>query len=339
MRQLTLLDTRSVAWHDVPEPVLEGSDDAIVRPLAVATCDLDHAMIQGRAPIPKPIPLGHEFVAEVVSAGDAVTTVGPGDLVVSPFQISCGSCDACRRGHTANCTSVDTASMFGFGAFGHDYGGALSDLVRIPYADAMLVGVPDGVPPATVASASDNIPDGWRTVARFLRERPGTEVLVVGGGAPSIGLYAAGAAVALGASRVDYLDTDTGRLEIARALGATPVEGPPPKHAGRFPVTVDASASVEGLHCALRSTAPDGNCTSVGIYFEAETPIPLFEMYGRCCSFHTGRASARPEIPEILGLVAAGRLHPELVTSAVVDWEDAPEALLEPRTKLVMQRA
>ena len=89
----------------------------------------------------------------------------PGDRVVVPFQISCGECARCRRGQTGDCESVPRLSMYGFGAFGGNWGGASSDVVRVPYADAMLVPLPDGLEPATVASASDNIPDAWRTVA------------------------------------------------------------------------------------------------------------------------------------------------------------------------------
>jgi alcohol dehydrogenase len=44
-------------------------------------------------------------------------------------------------------------------------------------------------------------------------------------------------------------------------------------------------------------------------------------------------------MPAILDLVAAGRLRPQLVTSATVAWDDAPQALLEPATKLVFSRA
>jgi hypothetical protein len=47
---------------------------------------------------------------------------------------------------------------------------------------------------------------------------------------------------------------------------------------------------------------------------------------------------ARPIIPEILELAAAGDLHPELVTSKVVAWDDAAEAVGELETKLVVTR-
>ena len=72
----------------------------------------------------------------------------------------------------------------------------------------------------------------------------------------------AGIAVALGAARVTYLDQEPGRLAIAAALGAHVIDSAPPRKAGEFPITVDASGSPEGLRCALNSTAPDGTCTA-----------------------------------------------------------------------------
>ena len=118
----------------------------------------------------------------------------------------------------------------------------------------MLVPIPDELAPATVASVSDNVPDGWRTVAHPLERRPGADVLIVGGGAPSIGLYAVDAARAHGAGRVTYLDTDEARLRVAEKLGAHVHEGPLPERLGSYPITVDACATRESLLCALRST-------------------------------------------------------------------------------------
>jgi len=162
-------------------------------------------------------------------------------------------------------------------------------------------------------------------------------VLVVGGWARSVGLYAVACATALGASQVVYADTDAGRLERAQRLGAETVAVTDwPRKLGRFPITVDASGDHAGLHAALRSTAPDGTCTSVAIYFEQATPLPMLEMYTRGCTLHTSRVHARAVIPEVLELVHAGTLDPALVTSAVVGFDDAAEALKAPPTKLVL---
>jgi threonine dehydrogenase-like Zn-dependent dehydrogenase len=344
MRQLEITGARAVRWVDAEAPALEGDGQALVRPLAVAMCDLDAAWLGGVIPFEEPFPLGHECVAEVIEVGDGVSGVSPGDVVVVPFQISCGSCAACLAGHTGSCTTVPRGSAYGMQPLGGAWGGALADVLRVPYADAMLVPLTGGLDPVAVASVADNVPDGYRAVATHLADAPGAEVLVVGGAARSVGLYAAACAHALGAERVVYADTDAGRLERAAMVGAEPAEIPAgddgqptwPRKLGRFPITVDASGRREGLHTALRSAAPDGVCTSVAIYFEPETPLPLLEMYTRGCTLHTGRCHARALIPEVLALIAGGRLDPALVTSAVVGFDEAESALAEPPTKLVL---
>jgi alcohol dehydrogenase len=339
MQQLTFTAPHVLEWQDVPEPRLEGDGEAIVAPLAIATCDLDSAILTGQTPFQPPIALGHECIGEVVEIGDGVTSVKPGDRVVIPFQVSCGECGACREGRTGNCETGPPMQMYGFGAAGGDWGGALSDLMRVPYADHMLVPLPDHVDPEAVASVADNVVDAWRTVGPQLAERPGADVLVVGGAGPgSIGMYAAGIAVALGASNVNYIDNDEDRLGRAQRLGASVVaDASLGEKLGSYPITVDASSNPAGLRSALRSTARDGTCTSTGIYFE-DAPLPLFEMYSRGCTFITGRCHARPAIPPVLDLIAAGKLEPEIVTEAVVPWDDAPDALPHHAYKQVVSR-
>jgi threonine dehydrogenase-like Zn-dependent dehydrogenase len=339
MQQLTYLGPNELAWRDAPEPDLGSDQSALVRPLAVATCDLDALIISGTSPFAPPFAVGHECVAEVVEIGDEITSVRPGQLVSVPFQISCGGCAACQRGRTGNCSSVEFMSTYGFGPAVRRWGGFLSDLVRVPYADHMLVPVPEGLEPAQIASASDNISDAWRAVAPPLDADPGAPVLVVGGASSgSIGLYAAGIAVALGAESVLYVDADPGRRAIAQTLGAATLDHTP-KRLGPYPITVDASADPDGLALALRSTGADGTCTSTAIYFADQPTLPLLEMYTKCITFKTGRAHVRGAIPHVLQLAVQGALHPELVTTNTVAWPDAADALLQPGwTKLIIER-
>ncbi len=339
MRQMVLVGPHEVRREEVAEPELAAPEQAIVRPIAVATCDLDVGVLAGAFPLEGPYPFGHEAVAEVVAVGDNVRSVAPGDRVVVPFQISCGTCAPCRRGRTGNCAAHPVMSTYGLGTMGGlGWGGLLADLALVPHADAMLVPLPESIDPAAVASASDNIPDGWRGVGPHLDPDDPGEVLVVGGegGPASIGLYAAGIAVALGAPRVAYCDTDPERLAIAATLGADCVEGPPPRKVGAFPVTVDSSGTEAGLRCALNSTAFDGTCTSTSVYLE-DPALPLFQMYSRCCTFHTGRAHARPAIERVLDLVQRG-FDPSLVTTTTAAWDDAVAALQHPTMKVVLTR-
>src|SRR4051794_31242560 len=136
MQQLTFLEARSLEWRDVPEPSLEGDGQALVRPLAVATCDLDAYVIHGRAPYKGPFGLGHEGIAEIVDVGDAVDGLEAGQRVSVAFQIFCGECGPCRAGRTASCEATPPMAMYGL-SIGGDWGGFLSETVRVPYANAM----------------------------------------------------------------------------------------------------------------------------------------------------------------------------------------------------------
>jgi alcohol dehydrogenase len=230
--------------------------------------------------------------------------------------------------------------MYGLAPLGGEWGGAFSDFVRVPFAEAMLMPVPEGIAPATIASASDNLSDAWRAVGPYLEETPGAAVLIMGGAmSGSIGLYAVAIAQALQASRIDYVDSDLHRLELAQQLGANPLEIKDnlPKRFGAYPITVDSSANPEGLVSVLRSTEPGGICTSTAIYFKP-VALPLLEMYTIGVTFKTNRVHSRATTPKILELVKSGRLHPELITSDSANWQDAGEALLNYRTKLVVSR-
>ncbi len=338
MQQLNFIEAGKLEWREAPEPRLEADWEAIVEPVAVATCDLDSLIVRGAAPVDGPFPFGHEGVGRVVEVGDAVRTVVPGDLVSIPFQVSCGSCEQCERGRSGHCQAVPRLSMYGLGALsGGDFGGFLSDRVRVPFAEHMLVVVPTGVAPESIASLSDNIADAWRTVGPQLEQEPGAEVLIVSA-ANSISLYAAAIAGALGAGRVDFVGGGSRQLEIAERLGANVIGCDIPERLGPYPITVDASGNHAGLECALRSTGPDGVCTSIGIYFEPTTPMPLFEMYTKGIRFLTGRVHAREAMARSLALIEQGLVRPEIVTSQVVSWEDAAEALGDLRGKTVVTR-
>jgi threonine dehydrogenase-like Zn-dependent dehydrogenase len=338
MRQLTFLLPGKFEWRDVAAPRIASGRQAIVRPLAVARCDLDLYIAIGAAPFGGPFAFGHEAVAEVVDAGEDAG-VKPGDRVVVPFQISCGACDNCQRGYTNSCSAVPLYSAYGLAGNGRkDFGGALADLMLVPFADHMLVPMPHGVDPVVAASACDNIADGWRGVAPHLAARPGASVLVVGGLAQSVGIYAAGSAVALGAGRVLYLDDNAENRKRASALGAD--VGPLALGDGReaseqFDIVVEAAGNAPDLAFAVRSTAANGTLTSVSMHFDAATPVPLNHAYYKGLTFYTGRVQSRPLLPDVLGCIACGKLHPEHVTHRVASFDEAGEAMADPGPKLV----
>ena len=213
---------------------------------------------------------------------------------------------------------------------------SLANMVRVPYADASCWSTSARPPtPAAVASLSDNIPDAWRSVAPPLREAPGSEVLMRRRRRLDLPLRDPGGARAGRPAFITPTPALIGPGGKARRDGG---RGPVPNRLGPYPITVNATGTAEGLGCALRSTAPDGICTSVGISVK-DVPIPLFDMYVNVVTLRTGRVHARAVIPEVVGLVSDGRIHPELITTEVVGWDEAPAALADPPTKLVITRA
>lgn len=333
IRELTYVGDRKLEWREKTDPVLEARFDAIVRPVAATTCDVDKAIILGRSPVPPPFAIGHECVAEVVDAGEGVTHVQPGDLVVVPWHIACGRCDRCHAGLFAHCRTVPYMAMYG-APIGGDWGGLFSDLVRVPYADAMLVPLPPGLDPIAMASASDNWSLAWRLVAPHLAERPGGSVLIINRG--SIGLFVCDIAGALGASRRLYVDPDPERRAIAESYGAEVAAEIEPIHQG-FDIAVEATGRVDMLGTACCSLVPEGICESAGNHFRTGE-LPLFPMYLNSVNLRIGRDNVRAHIPDALDLAQGGRVDPRRVVSDVLDWEDLPGALPELHTKPVFVR-
>jgi threonine dehydrogenase-like Zn-dependent dehydrogenase len=369
MRELLLIRAGHLEWGERDEPTLQGPRDALVRPFIAGRCDGDTLPINRRAsralrlgmrlglvdpiiasvcgPVPfkGPYAIGHECVAEVVEVGPEVAGLRRGDVVVVSWAVSCGSCVECARGLTAKCatTRAGTLAAFGFGPASGPWGGMVADLLRIPFADHMLVRVPDGVDPVRVASASDNLSDAWRCVVPALRSRPGGRVLVLGGAAQSVGLYAAGLAVCQGAE-VDYVDHRIERLDIAEKLGARVHRAQKGRRTAAdvprrdYDVAVEGTATAAGVDVALRSLAPGGVCQPVGFYLATGTKVPLMHMYVNDTTLKIGISHVRPVLPDLLDYVARNDFPAELVTTLAADWEDAPEAYKARTTKLVLQR-
>ena len=338
MRVLELKPGGRLVWESLPAPPPPGPLGAIVRPLAIATCDMDRPIALGATPFLTPLSFGHECVAEVLAVGSDVASVRPGQRVVVPFQISCGACPPCLAGQTANCAAVPPLSMYGFGLSGGHWGGALADELAVPFADGMLVRLPDGLDPVAAASVADNVCDAHRHIAPhlpgLLARDPDARVLIVGAQSrrhlftASVSLYAGLIAKALGAREVVLADARAEVRRQAEALGLAALAPDDARRGGLAPLVAEVSATPAGLRFALGMTAPDGICSSSGT-LHATVRIPTLLMYGRNVTFTMARTHARTVMPEVLELMSSGRLRPERVTSVVADFDDAQQALTE----------
>jgi threonine dehydrogenase-like Zn-dependent dehydrogenase len=360
MNQLYFIRKERLEWREVSAPVIDGSLQAIVRPFAVAKCDLDDAFLFNNLPfklkvgnalglIDKdffkhfganffkgPFPFGHECVAEVLEVGDKVVDIKVGDVVSVPFQISCGQCLHCKNGITSACANTPAISTYGFGKH-LQFGGAMSDKLKVEYADAMLLKIPGEINPIYLASLSDNVPDAYRNVGYELAGNPNQSVLIIGGKASSIGLYTALIAKAMGATQVDYVDNDLDRITIAKRVGVDNVFESFDAIRDKYDIVVEASANEKGLRVAIKSVKPYGICSSSAIYLK-KVAMPLVEMYSKGVLFRTGLANARTDAAKVLELIKQKKLNLELVTSKVDSWDNCIDAFLSKTAKVIVVR-
>jgi len=327
-------------WQERPDLTVQSDLEAIVRPIASATCDLDREILRGHVPMSQHpgFAIGHECVAEVLEVGDKIRLHKRGDIVVVPPFISCGVCVQCRAGMHSHCTTVSPVAserVYGLPTGKKDWGGLFSEEVSVPFADGMLVPVPAGVDPVSVASASDNMVDAYITVRRGLAKHPGAPTLVVGG-VDSFGLFVAEQALAQGSARVDYYDRDPQRRAAARLLGCE-VLSEMPEVDRHYPFVVFASRDNAELEPTVRAMAPGGHIQLLTGFFGGPAKLNLWEMFMRDVTLAIGIPNSKTHIPAVLEQVRCGHIHPERIVT-VHDWTEVPDALSTSDIKPVIVR-
>ena len=171
--------------------------------------------------------LGHEAMGTVEEVGAEVTHIRPGDRVVVPFNIACGSCFMCERGLQSQCETTQNRK-YGKGAslFGHThlYGavpGGQAELLRVPLAHYGPIKVPEGPADERFLYLSDVLPTAWQAVA-YAEIPEGGTVAVFGLG--PIGQMCARIARHQGAARVIGVDQVPERLAMAHRHGVETVD-------------------------------------------------------------------------------------------------------------------
>ncbi|RJO70675.1 dehydrogenase [Nocardia panacis] len=332
MRSLWFVEPGRTEWREVPTPALENDGQALVTPVVAGRCPFDVPVLSGATPLRGDFAFGHEAVGKVVAIGDAVAGVRPGDLVVVPPEICCGECGRCLRGWTAHCEAVPHGATYGLAVAG-DWGGLFDDVVRVPYADAMLIRVPPELDPYECVAVGDTVGVAHDLAVRYVRGEGRTRVLMLSHG--STGLLVVACAFVHGADYVVYVDRNAENRALAANLGAVALSEPPDLAAGWFDLVVDASAgNVEWLRRGIELSAPEARVQSLGGIFGATT-VPAYEMYVQGVTLRIARANNVPNIGPALDSIAAGLVTPSLFYSDIVAWNDLPEAILEPGRKIV----
>src|SRR3954451_17727330 len=317
-----------VAVIDKPEPELQAPDDAIVRVTATGVCGSDLHIFHGRVQIEPGFTIGHEYVGEVVAAGDGVTSVAVGDKVLGCFQVACGVCWFCRHGLYHKC---DSSRTFGHGATLGSLQGTQAELALVPHANLTLRRVPDVIADDVALFAGDVMGTAYHaTVAAGLRA--GDTVAVLGLG--PVGLCAVQAARIGGAAEVLAIDTVEQRLEVARQFGAHPVpltEGDPRAEVktlteGRgVDLAVEAVVDPHALELAIRLARPCGTVSIVGVYAE-RVEVHMGLAWIKSLRMVMGHANVIGHLDHVLALLASGRLDPSPLVTHHMPLADAAEA-------------
>jgi threonine dehydrogenase-like Zn-dependent dehydrogenase len=223
LKALTWHGKRDVRVDNVPDPIIQEPNDAIIRVTTTAICGSDLHLYEvlgifmGEGDT-----LGHEPMGIVEEVGRDVTHVKPGDRVVIPFTICCGHCWMCQRGFQSQCETMQVrgqglgTALFGFSKLYGGMPGAQAEYLRVPQAQYMAIKVPEGPPDERFVYLSDVLPTSWQAV-EYAGIPEGGSVVVFGLG--PMGQMSSRIALHKG-HRVIAVDLVPERLEMARRFGA-----------------------------------------------------------------------------------------------------------------------
>ncbi|WP_315095485.1 zinc-dependent alcohol dehydrogenase family protein [uncultured Cellulomonas sp.] len=314
MRALVFHAPGSIAWEEVPDARLVEPTDAVVRVDTTTICGTDLHILHGDVPtVAAGRILGHEGVGTVVEVGDGVRTHVPGDRVIIACISGCGVCTYCRAQLPSHCLAPEGAAGIGW-VLGHLIDGTQAELVRVPFADSSLHGLPPTVPDELGVLLSDILPTGFEIGVRYGSVQPGDTVAVVGAG--PVGLATVATAGLYGAAQIIAVDRDPHRLDVARGLGAThTVDSSAPDWKDQVLATTDGAGvdvAIEAVGIPETFTMctelvrPGGHVANVGVH-GGPVPLALQDLWIKNVTITTGLVNTTT-LPMLLRLVAAGRL-------------------------------
>ncbi|MEX0171231.1 alcohol dehydrogenase catalytic domain-containing protein [Streptomyces sp. LMG1-1-1.1] len=223
MKAVTWQGRRKVSWDTVPDPVIQEPTDVIVRITSTGLCGSDLHLYEVLGPFLDPGDvLGHEPMGVVEEVGSDVRRLAPGDRVVVPFNVSCGTCVMCASGLHSQCETTQVraygtgAALFGYTKLYGQVPGAQAEYLRVPFGNTLPIPLPEGPPDERFVYLSDVLPTAWQAVA-YADVPPGGSVAVLGLG--PIGDMACRIALLRGAGLVIGIDPVPERRDRASARG------------------------------------------------------------------------------------------------------------------------
>jgi threonine dehydrogenase-like Zn-dependent dehydrogenase len=293
MKALCWMGREDVRIEDVPDPRILNPRDAIVRVTSTAICGSDLHLYGGFIPtLERGDILGHEFMGEVVEVGGAVKNLAPGDRVLVPFPISCGSCWFCRQDLWSLCDNSNPNAWMAEELFGHSpaglfgyshllggYAGGQAEYVRVPFADVGPLKLDASWSDDQVLLLTDVIPTGW--MAAEQGDIQPSDVVAVWGCGP-VGQIAIRAARLLGAATVIAIDRVDARLRLAEKHGARTID-------------YEEETVLETLRDLTAGRGPDVCIDAVGLEAHGSGPLAIYDRVATSVRFETDRSTALRE--------------------------------------------
>ena len=171
MKAVTWHGKRDVRVDTVPDPSIQDPADVIVRVTSSGICGSDLHLYEVLGPFLEVGDiLGHEAMGIIEEVGADVTELAPGDRVVVPFNVSCGTCFMCSRGLHSQCETTQVheqgtgAALFGYTKLYGEIPGGQAGFLRAPFGNTLPIKVPDGPPDDRFVYLSDVLPTSWQAV-------------------------------------------------------------------------------------------------------------------------------------------------------------------------------
>jgi alcohol dehydrogenase len=297
------------AWEDKPKPAILKPTDALVKITKTTICGSDLHIMKGDVPeVTDGRILGHEGVGIVTETGSGVTNFKAGDRVVISCITSCGKCEPCKRGMYSHCED-------GGWILGHLIDGTQAEHVLIPHADNSLYHIREGADDEeALVMVSDILPTGFECGVLNGQIKPGDTVAIVGAG--PVGLSALLTAQFYSPGEIIMIDTDEGRLEVAKTFGATqlvrtnPVEEVMKLTGGKgVDVAIEAVGVPATFLICQSIVAAGGRIANIGVHGKS-VELHLEKLWSSNITITT-RLVDTVTTPLLLRTVRSGKLQPQ----------------------------
>ncbi len=313
---------------DLAEP---RAGEVLVRLRACGVCHTDMYTASGADPSGyAPSVLGHEGAGVVEKTGDGVTSVSPGDLVVTLFSPQCRECEHCRSPKTNLCLAIREQQNVGHLPDGTTRLSRDGDPIRhfmgtstfaeyTVMPEIALAKVSPEAEPDHACLFACGLSTGLGAAINTAKVEPGSTCVVFGAG--MVGLGAVAGCRLREAERIICVDLSEDRLELARGQGATETWAGGPDTVARVleetrgfgaDYTFEATGLVQVMRQAVESARMGwGLCTIAGVAGKGETldVVPRYLITGRrVCGSSFGGVKGRDQVPELVQLYLDGKL-------------------------------